>query len=73
MIYHDVSEQQKDCVNACSFLLALHKSADICDVVQLSLFIRGSDGNFNIFEEVIGLMSLHGKSGRLDIFEEVRS
>ena len=32
---HDVSEQHKDRVHACSFfLLALDESADICDVVQ---------------------------------------
>ena len=48
---HDVSKQQMDRVYACSFFsLALDESDDMCDVVQLSIFIRGSDDNFNIFE-----------------------
>ena len=59
---HDVSEQLKDRVHTCSFfVLALGESADICDVVQLSIFIRGIDNNFNIFEELIGLELLHGR------------
>ena len=53
--------------------ISLDESVDICDVVQLSIFIRGSDDNFNIFEEIIGLESLHGKTKGLDIFEEVKS
>ena len=36
---HNVSEQQKDRVHTCSFSLALDVSADICDAVQLSIFI----------------------------------
>ena len=71
---HDVSEQQEDRVHTCSFLLALDESADICDVVQLRIFIRGSnDNSFNIFEEIIGLESLHGKTRVSDIFDEVKS
>ena len=53
---HDVSEQQEGHVHACSFFsLALDESADLCDVVQLGIFIRGSDDNFNIFEVIIGI------------------
>ena len=68
-----MSEQQKDCVHACSFfLLALDESTDICDVVHLSIFIRRSDDNFNIFEEIIGLELLHEKTRGSDTFEEVK-
>ncbi|XP_076346237.1 general transcription factor II-I repeat domain-containing protein 2A-like isoform X1 [Tachypleus tridentatus] len=71
---HDVFEQLKERVHACSFFsLALDESADICDVAQLSIFIRGIDDNFNIFEELIGLESLHGKTRGSDIFEKVKS
>ncbi|XP_076311275.1 SCAN domain-containing protein 3-like [Tachypleus tridentatus] len=70
----DVFEQLKERVHACSFFsLALDESADICDVAQLSIFIRGIDDNFNIFEELIGLESLHGKTRGSDIFEKVKS
>ena len=52
LLSHDVSEQQKDPVHTCSFFsLALDKSADICDVVQLSIFIRGSDDDFNVLRK----------------------
>ncbi|XP_076359110.1 general transcription factor II-I repeat domain-containing protein 2A-like [Tachypleus tridentatus] len=71
---HDVFEQLRERVHACSFFsLALDESADICDVAQLSIFIRGIDDNFNIFEELIGLESLHGKTRESDIFEKVKS
>ena len=71
---HDISEQLKDLANACTFFsLALDESTDICDVAQLSIFIRGIDDNFNIFEELIGLESLHGKTRGSDIFDKVKS
>ena len=40
---------------------------------QLSIFIRGSDDNHNIIEEIIGLASLHEKNRGSNIFEEVNS
>ena len=71
---YDVSEQQKDSVHSCSlFSLALDKSSDICGVVQLSIVIRGSDDNFNILKEIIGLESLLGKTRGSDIYEELKS
>lgn len=71
---HDISEQLNDLANACTFFsLALDESTDICDVAQLSIFIRGIDDNFNIFEELIGLESLHGKTRGSDIFDKVKS
>ena len=36
-----------------NFSLALDESADISDVAQLSIFMRGIDDNFNVFEELI--------------------
>ena len=35
--------------------------------------MRGSDNNFNIFEHIIGLESLHGKTRGSEIFEQVMS
>ncbi|XP_068240793.1 general transcription factor II-I repeat domain-containing protein 2A-like [Palaemon carinicauda] len=69
-----VSEQLKDRVHAGSFFsLPLDEFADICDVAELSIFIRGIYDNFNIFEELIGLESLHGKTRGSDTFEKVKS
>ena len=46
---YDISEQQNDRVHACFFYsLALDESADIYDVVQLSIFIGGSVGKRKI-------------------------
>ena len=71
---HDVSEQLKDRFHTCSsFSLALDESADISNVAQLSIFVRGMDNNFNMFEELIALESLHGRTRELDIFDKVRS
>ena len=55
------------------FSLALDESADICDVVQLSIFIRGSEDNFYTSYEINSLESLHEKDRGSDVFEEVMS
>ncbi len=50
----------KDLAKNCTFFsLALDESTDICDVAQLSIFIRGIDKNFNGFEELLSVESLH--------------
>ena len=69
----DVCEQVKDRAHACSFFsLAFDESADICDVAQLSIFIWKIDDNFDVFKELIGFESLHGKTRGSDIFEKVK-
>ena len=68
----DVCEQVKDRAHACWFFsLAFDESADICDVAQLSIFVRGIDDNFKVFKKLIGFESLHGKTRGSDIFEKV--
>ncbi|KAG7176726.1 General transcription factor II-I repeat domain-containing protein 2-like 2, partial [Homarus americanus] len=51
----------------------LDESIDICDVAQLSIFIRGIDDPFSVFEEFVSLESLHGKTRGSDIFDKVKS
>lgn len=69
-----MSQQLKDLVHSCTFFsLALDESTDICDVAQLSIFIRGIDDNFSVFEELLSLESLHGKTRGSDIFDKVKS
>ena len=69
----DVCEQVKDCAHACSFFsLTFDESANICDVAELCIFVQGIEDNFNVFEELIGFESLHGKTRGSDIFEKVK-
>ena len=71
---NDVSQQMKDLVKTCTFFsLALDESTDICHVAQLSIFTRGIDDNFSVFEDLISLESLRGKTRRSDIFDKVKS
>ena len=50
------SQQLKDLVKTCTFYsLALDESTDICHVAQLSIFIRGIDDNYSVFEELVSL------------------
>ena len=71
---HDVSEQLKDPFHTCSFFsLALDESEDMSEVAQLSIFIRGVDNNFNVFEELIGLESLQRRTRGLDLFDKIWS
>lgn len=70
----DVFQQLEDLVHSCTFFsLAFDESTDICDVAQLSIFIRGIDDNFNVFEELASLESLHGKTRGSDIFGKGKS
>ena len=70
----DEFQQLKDLANSCTFFaLALDESTDICGVAQLSIFIRGIDDNFSVFEELLNLESLHGKTRGSDIFDKVKS
>ena len=69
-----VSQQLKDLVKTCTFLsLALDESTDICDVVQLNIFIQGMDDNFSAIEDVLSLESLHGRTRGSVIFDKVKS
>ena len=71
---HDVSQQLKDLVHSCTFCsLASDESTNIRDVAQLSIFLRGIDDNFRVFEELLSLESLHGKTRGSDIFDKVKS
>ena len=70
----DVFHQLKNLAHFCTFFaLALDKSTDICGVAQLSIFIRGIDDNFNVFEELLNLESFYGKTRGSDIFDKVKS
>jgi hypothetical protein len=35
------------------YLLAIDESNDVMDMVQVTIFIKGIDSEFNIFEEIV--------------------
>jgi hypothetical protein len=43
------------CQSFTKFLLALDESTDTCNTVQLLIFVRGIDAEFEITEELAGL------------------
>uniref|UniRef100_A0A2S2NUF0 General transcription factor II-I repeat domain-containing protein 2B n=1 Tax=Schizaphis graminum TaxID=13262 RepID=A0A2S2NUF0_SCHGA len=53
------------------FFLALDESTDVSDTVQLLIFIRGIDTDYNITEELASLESISGTTKGADIFEKV--
>jgi len=46
----------------CYFSLALDESTDVSDIVQLLVFVRGVDCNFEVTQELAGLSSMHGQT-----------
>lgn len=45
------------------FALALDESIDIADTAQLSIFIRGISSDFELYEDLLALESLHDTTG----------
>ena len=51
--------------------LALDESTDICDTAQLIIAVRFLDLNFNIHEELLSMVSLHGRTTAEIIYESL--
>ncbi|XP_050338240.1 general transcription factor II-I repeat domain-containing protein 2-like [Bactrocera neohumeralis] len=51
--------------------LALDESTDVNDIAQLAVFIRGTDIEFNITEELLDLIPMKGTTTGEDIFNAV--
>ena len=56
-----------------AFALALDESADVSDIAQLCIFVRGIDTRFNITEDLLSLRSMRGTCKGDDIFCECNS
>jgi hypothetical protein len=54
-----------------AYSLALDKSLDCTDISQLSVFIRGINETFEIYEELLKVVSLHNTTKGIDIFNEL--
>lgn len=55
------------------FSLALDKSTDLTNTAQLLIFIRGTNTDYNITEELASLESISGTTTGADKFEKVNS
>ena len=53
------------------FALALDESTDVTDTAQLSIFIRGISSDFELFEDLLALESLHYTAKGFDIAEVI--
>ena len=49
--------------------MALDEGIDQTDIAQLAIFVRGVDGNFDIFEELLSIASLKDLPTDEDIFK----
>jgi hypothetical protein len=50
-----------------AYSLSFDESTDVCDTAQLSIFIRGVDNDFNIFEEMLDLVGMKDTTTGLDV------
>lgn len=55
------------------FSIALDESTDVSDVSQLLIFVRVISPQFEVYEELLELCSLHGTTKRSDIFNAVKN
>ena len=69
-VQEKVMNQIQQCVY---FSLALDESTDIRDVSQLLVFVRSIDSQFNVSEELLGLLPLFTTTKGSDIYEALNS
>ena len=55
-----------------NFSLAIDETVDITGIVQLVVFIRPCDNEFNIYEELIELIPIHDTTTSQDVFVKVK-
>ncbi|XP_065658975.1 general transcription factor II-I repeat domain-containing protein 2-like [Hydra vulgaris] len=65
------SQLTKICKDIEAFSIAVDESTDVKDVAQLSVFIRGCNFKYEITEELLELIPMHGTTTGADIFLEI--
>ncbi|XP_065676774.1 general transcription factor II-I repeat domain-containing protein 2-like [Hydra vulgaris] len=65
------SQLTKICKDVDAFSIAVDESTDVKDVAQLSVFIRGCNFKYEITEELLELIPMHGTTTCADIFLEI--
>ena len=54
------------------YVLAMSDSADATDMVQLAIFIRGIDDEYNVTEEMASFVPLKDTTKSRDLYEAVK-
>ena len=67
-IYNQLQEKAK---HFSAYSVALDESTDITDTAQLAICIRGIDDNFEVIEELLTVMPMHGQTTAQDIFRQL--
>uniref|UniRef100_A0A803JA82 SPIN-DOC-like zinc-finger domain-containing protein n=1 Tax=Xenopus tropicalis TaxID=8364 RepID=A0A803JA82_XENTR len=67
-IYHQLCEKAK-CFDAYS--VALDESTDITGTAQLTIYVRGVDCNFELTEELLTIIPMHGQTTANEIFHHL--
>ena len=67
-IYDQLREKAK-CFHACS--VSLDDSTDITDTAQLAMYVRGVDENFELMEELLRVIAMHGQTTAHEIFRQL--
>nr|XP_021321998.1 LOW QUALITY PROTEIN: general transcription factor II-I repeat domain-containing protein 2B-like [Danio rerio] len=67
-IYHQLCEKAK-CFDA--YDVALDESTDITDTAQLTIYVRGVDCNFELTEELLTIIPMHGQTTANEIFRHL--
>jgi hypothetical protein len=55
------------------FSLALDESTDVSDTAQVLVFIRGINRNYEVYEELLDVNSIHGTTTGEDVFKGVEN
>ncbi|XP_071979042.1 general transcription factor II-I repeat domain-containing protein 2-like [Engystomops pustulosus] len=67
-IYDQLCEKIK-CFSVYS--VALDETTDITDTAQLAIYVRGVDDNFEVTEELLSLVPMHGQTTAQEIFHQL--
>ncbi|XP_069819639.1 general transcription factor II-I repeat domain-containing protein 2A-like [Dendropsophus ebraccatus] len=67
-IYDQLCEKAK-CFSVYS--VALDETTDITDTAQLAIFVRGVDDNFEVIEELLTVIAMHGQTTAQEIFHQL--
>ncbi|KAK2833783.1 hypothetical protein Q5P01_017672 [Channa striata] len=67
-IYDQLCEKAK-CFSVYS--VALDETTDITDTAQLAIYVRGVDDNFEVMEELLTVLPMHGQTTAQEIFHQL--